>query len=525
MTIGKKEHMRSTKFCELWLHDTSDVTVINYFKLSAEQISLWDQDDSMNKRLKQVNMIEINLVNEYDRSSEAELLNGLFSLMDKDNIRTINLCHNSKTTSLDEFLEDVSAVFGLKPRSLKFSGYQISTTVSIPKYFHLITTLHVRDTKPMHLTIKRNGIEEYIKGIEYFFIDMTGDKGSSLGNSLTWLISEHPYISMEDNTEYVKCILGNSDTLRELYLMLDSIERFVYFIEHVIDVLLEQAPGIQKIGVDYDEKVTYNSERIEANINRISLKVAGVKYIENILAVVTRARPIEFVSLNVGKSSEIKALKERLELHQSRLKHVELKTTWDSKNQAILVDVMFHAILEIPVLIIQADSGDYVQRVCTDKRITKVVAAIKSERFDDVLSEDVRSVELELVKMDETTLSSYGERLFQIPVAIDVSLHDDNFELLAWILQKIEKTEKETPAYKPWTGIKTLSAYVSIEDELLLQQVINLTMFPSLRTITFKVRDEDDVEVIKNLFINANWIIKSHGNTVQGVYMFANRET
>lgn len=89
MTIGKKEHMRSTKFCELWLHDTSDVTVINYFKLSAEQISLWDQDDSMNKRLKQVNMIEINLVNEYDRSSEAELLNGLFSLMEKDNIRTI----------------------------------------------------------------------------------------------------------------------------------------------------------------------------------------------------------------------------------------------------------------------------------------------------------------------------------------------------------------------------------------------------------------------------------------------------
>lgn len=177
------------------------------------------------------------------------------------------------------------------------------------------------------------------------------------------------------------------------------------------------------------------------------------------------------------------------------------------------------------MLIIQADSGDYVQRVCTDKRITKVVAAIKSERFDDVLSEDVRSVELELVKMDETTLSLYGERLFQIPVANDVSLHDDDFELLAWILRKIEKTEKETPAYKSWTGIKTLSAYVSIEDELLLQQVINLTMFPSLRTITFKVRDEDDVEVIKNLFIIANWIIKSNGNTVQGVYMFANRET
>lgn len=457
---------------------------------------LWS--DKSQSRLAELTMIDIRIYGTYRRTKAQPIVRLLHSM---ENLDTVHLSHVRADAKVGDFFEDLKFKFATV-RSLRLSAFCARTDKSMAEYFRTATTLYVEDTRPLQLdsfqypaTLYRNQIERFIIVID----GRHGDAHERRGHC-------ERLNADDDMAGYAERILANAAELRELYIVLHNGERFPFVVLNVINKLV--APNMREINVEVlrmGEQVNYIIVPSNAGQYRKIRgdSVAGVERMTN-WAPAEQRLLFDHLDVYIGQMGEVNGL--RAIIGRANLDRLVLRTSSESTVTPGLMAELLQLLPRIRQLSLQElNAGDSVDRTAIDPFTTKLVATIVSGRHFRALFWHAHHIELTLRKANGNALAAYSDDLLQRSGAVELTLNDDNYELLATILVRIYVTRAKQPEYNPWPKLAALRANIGYPHAGLVKPIIAQHLLPTLTLLAFTLKHEEEARAAKAWFAGSRW--------------------
>lgn len=516
MVIGPVVFRRNQLYLQTNVNEIHD-----FMKVTNKKID--ECEDDVEERLKRVKNLRITILYYRGQQKKLDALQKLFTIMSE--IHTLHLCKSDHIffpefapKPLSRFIEALKSIEAKplnKIKSLKLKGFSDELTFHITENFGPLTTLHVVSIKPSYLLKVTdentpNSPSKYIVGIEKLLI-----------------ANNKEYVDETDDMEYGKCISANVATLRELYIEVDAESRFIYFTKTVILGAIQESLVVfyRVIEVNWRTKIRYfvitNGEH-EGDYRMLIVQNNSDK----VLAMGQKIDlPYNCFGSIVSSTNDIKKVWGKLEEKVKNLQHFEFSIF--PKDFQSMPDIMVASsdfIQHFPRVSFRV-GGDLIEisRFERDMRLWRKFKAIISSELNcnDLIDISTNIVVFKLYKMTKPVLMKYATQIVQAPAIVELTLANDEFQLLAVTLEIIREVGKMmTPGteYKPLAQLEILNAHVRKEDKDILMTVIRREILRTVRSIQFTVKELTDAQEVKGWFDASGWHAEVEKNIVKATY-------